>query len=78
MNYFDKFIIRQYQGGYTLTVDISRPNNAPSDHYTKADYERSVKASTENVRLAPILFRTLDEVVAEIKRLRYPEEPTNG
>lgn len=73
MNYFDKFTIRQYTTGYGLTVDITRPSNAPSDHYTEADYKRSVIASTENMRLASILFRTFDEVVTEIKRLRYPE-----
>jgi hypothetical protein len=70
--HFDIFHIRQWHEGYTLSVDIARPNNAPRNRHTKADFARRVAASRKNIKLSKQMF-TWEELVKEIKRLQYPE-----
>lgn len=73
--HFDIFHIRQWQQGYTLTVDIARPNNAPKCKHTEADRRRRTASSKKNYEYAieKRMFKSLDEVFAEINKLRFPD-----
>ena len=70
--HFDIFHIRQWREGYTLTVDSARPNNAPRNRHTKADFARSVAANKKNIELATQMF-SWEELIEELKRLKIPE-----
>jgi hypothetical protein len=70
---FDIFHVQLYQQGYTLRVDIARPNNAPRYKHTKADFARRNAANKKNMELTGQIFPTLEELVEEIKRLQFPE-----
>lgn len=74
MTHFDIFTIRQWREGYTLSVKIARPNNAPRYKHTTADSKRAVAYSKKNMELADKTFATLDDVFAEVNRLQFPAE----
>ena len=69
---FDKFIIRQWQQGYTLEVQDMRPSNAPRYRHTAADRKRILRANKMNMELNGKYF-TFEELFAKIKELQKGE-----
>lgn len=71
---FDIFTITKRSDGYSLEVAISRPAKAPQWQYTEADRKRRAIMRKANQELATDQFKSLNQVMLEIKRLSMEEK----
>jgi len=68
---FDIVDIRGWGNGYTVTVGISRPTNAPHFKNTKADFRRQEKCSHANSLLLTMgdgtgLFKDIEHLLETV------------